>query len=63
MVGRWFAQQETPAEIDAGIVWDAYLLYGPEAEWNAKPEPLISWGATVHDEYQMLESNLVPLLK
>ncbi len=63
VVGRWFAQQETPAEIDPGIVWDAYLLYGPEAEWKDKPEPLISRGATVLDEYETLEKNLLPLLK
>jgi hypothetical protein len=63
VIGRWFAQQGTPAEIDAGIVWDAYVLYGPGAEWNAKPEPLVDWGATVLDDYEMLESNLVPLLK
>jgi len=63
VVGRRFAVQETPAEIDAGIVWDAYFLYGPEAEWKTEPEPLVSWGATVLDEYHTLESNLVPLLK
>ena len=63
VVGKWFAQQETPAEIDAGIVWDAYFLYGPDAQWNAKPEPLISFGATVLDEFETLEKNLFLLLK
>ncbi len=63
VVGRWYAQHETPAEIDPGIVWDAYFLYGPEAEWKVKPEPLISWGATVVDEYETLEKNMIPLLK
>ncbi len=29
------------------IVWDAYLLYGSEARWDAIPEPLIVWGSTV----------------
>ena len=62
VVGRWFAQQETP-EIDAGIMWDAYFLYGSDAQWNAKPEPLISFGATVLDEYETLEKNFLPLLK
>jgi hypothetical protein len=63
VVGRWYAQHETPAEINPGIVWDAYFLYGPEAEWKVKPEPLISWGATVVDEFQTLEENLLALLK
>ncbi len=63
VVGRWYAQHETPAEIDPGIVWDAYFLYGPESEWTVKPEPLISWGATVLDEYHIIEKNMLPLLK
>jgi len=63
VVGRWFAQHETPAEIDPGIVWDAYFLYGPDAEWTLTPEPLISWGATVLDEYHIIEKNMLPLLK
>jgi len=63
VVGRWFAVQETPEADDAAIVWDAYFLYGPDTEWNAKPEPPVSWGATVIDEYDTLEKNLLPLLK
>lgn len=62
VVGRWFARYESPAESEPGIVWDAYFLFGPGAQWDAKPEPLISWGATVHDQYGELEKNLVPLL-
>lgn len=62
-MGRWFAQQDNPQESDPGIVWDAYFLYGSEAQWDAKPEPLISRGATIRDEYEALEKNLLPLLK
>jgi len=62
-VGRWFAQQENSAGGDPGIVWDAYYLYGSDAQWNSKPEPLISTGATVRGEADKLEKEIIPLLK
>lgn len=62
MVGRWFAQQETPPGGDNGIVWDAYYLYGPDAQWDSKPEPLIGTGATVRSEADKLKNTLIPLL-
>lgn len=63
IVGRWYAAEENPAESDPGIVWDAYYLYGPDAQWDAKPEPLLSKGATVRDEAHELKNKLAPLLK
>lgn len=62
-VGRWFARQENPQGGDNGMVWDAYYLYGPDAQWDSKPEPLISKGATVRDEADELKKQLIPLLK
>lgn len=61
VLGRWFAALDNPEESDPGIVWDAYYLYGPEAQWDANPEPLIVRGATVVDEYQNLEQSLLVL--
>ena len=63
ILGRWFAQQENPENADDGIVWDAYYLYGPEATWESKPEPLISSGATVQDEADELKRKIATLLK
>lgn len=63
VLGRWFAALDNPEESDPGIVWDAYYLYGPEAQWEAKPEPLIVRGATVVEEYQNLEQSLLRVLK
>ena len=60
IVGRWYAD---PAERDPEIVWDTYYLYSADAEWNAKPEPLISTGATVRDEADELKRLMAPLLK
>ena len=62
IVGRWFAQQENPEGSDNEIIWDAYYLYGPDAQWESKPEPVISRGATVRAETDELKNKLIPLL-
>ncbi len=46
--GRWFAQHLHNAQ---DIIWDGYLLYGPDAKWEALPEPLI--GSALR-EYEQL---------
>jgi hypothetical protein len=63
IVGRWFAGQGSTGDSDGGIVWDTYYLYGPNAQWDSKPEPLIGTGATVRAEVDKLKNELVPLLK
>jgi hypothetical protein len=35
----------------------------PEAQWLTKPEPLMSTGATVLDEFEKLKTDLLPVLK
>jgi hypothetical protein len=37
-------QLDLPAE---GLFWDAYLLFGPDADWEEIPTDLIAWGAPV----------------
>ncbi|MFN2492357.1 MAG: hypothetical protein ABR501_05675 [Pyrinomonadaceae bacterium] len=61
-VGRWFAQQEEPQTGEAEFVWDAYYLYGADAQWDHKPEPLKATGATVRAEADRLKNALIPLL-
>ena len=61
-VGRYFAGKD-PDTNAPEVVWDAYYLYGPDAEWTTKPEPLISTGATVRGEAGELKNRLLPLLK
>jgi hypothetical protein len=63
VLGRWYAVQENPENSDGGIVWDAFYLYGPEAQWDTKPEPLISSGATVRAEADELMRKITPYLK
>ncbi len=49
---------ETP-----GVVWDAFYLYGPDAEWSQAAPPPIVRGATVRDEADLLREKIEPLLR
>ena len=62
IVGHWYAAHGSAEEKEAGIIWDAYYLYGPEAEWTGKPEPLLGSGGTVREKYAELEQKLAPIL-
>jgi len=62
IVGRWFAEHENSGDADAGIIWDAYYLYGPAAQWEAQPGPLIASGGPVREKFDVLYQKLVPLL-
>ena len=55
-LGTWFAPltnaikpQLAPGAAwgDGEILWDAYLLYGADARWDAAPTSLIHWGRTI----------------
>ncbi len=59
------ASRVFPGEVEGAAppVWDAYLLYGPEAIWgDASPHP-ISSGYTVYGAREELEKNILPLLE
>ena len=44
------------------ILWDAYLLYGPEAAWQAVLPAPMSWGDPVYLRKQQLKDAILPLL-
>jgi hypothetical protein len=52
VVGRWYARHlrlqtdRSPGSIGT-ILWDAYLVYGPEARWTDVPTGLRRWGRTI----------------
>ena len=60
-VGRWFVDHEV-VNYSGEVLWDAYLLFGPEAIWDASPSPLISWGEPVYRKERQLLDALLPLL-
>lgn len=55
-VGRWYMSRiehmqyaRTPdsAALGGNILWDAYLVYGPESQWSDAPGGLRRWGRTI----------------
>jgi hypothetical protein len=61
LTGRWFAQHLHNAQ---DIIWDGYLLYGPDAKWETLPEPLIGSSiGTVIGSREELQQQIIPLLQ
>jgi hypothetical protein len=60
LVGQWFAAEVEGYE---GIVWDAYYLYGPEANWGNEEPLLLSSGYTVYDGRESLLESIELLLE
>lgn len=62
IAGVWFAKANTGDLGYAGIVWDAYLLFGSDAVWETEPRPLAGAGTTVIGRRAELEDQARPLL-
>jgi hypothetical protein len=45
-----------------GSNWDTYLLFGPDATWDAHPRPLLASGGPVDVEIDNLKATIAPLL-
>ncbi|MBA2714963.1 MAG: hypothetical protein H0U55_15585 [Rubrobacteraceae bacterium] len=43
-------------------VWDAYLLYGPDAKWADGPPSPVGTGSTIYGTRQQLEKDILPFL-
>lgn len=60
--GRWFDVHVTRLGERTGeqerIEWDAFILYGADAEWTEEPPRTISWGRPVVQEKQRLLRDL-----
>lgn len=52
VAGPWFAANQPGYK--EGSDWDFYLLFGPEANWDEAPSPLLSSGVTVIGESERL---------
>ena len=60
-LGRWFFEHREKVGlgfVPGVIVWDAYLLFGPGAQWEDVPSPLQSWGYTVIGTSDRLKTDL-----
>ncbi|MCZ6529203.1 MAG: mercury(II) reductase [Chloroflexi bacterium] len=62
LVGRWVVEQKI-VDHPRSILWDAYLLFGPEAKWEDLPEPLIGWGKPVYHRRHKLRKEILPMIE
>jgi hypothetical protein len=60
--GRWFADRRNLG-LDPPLLWDAYLVFGPEARWDRIPRPLADWGSPVVARSGTLRRELAPYLR
>ncbi len=77
VAGPWFRdhvarlrQSKTPGKdyLHGGYgqdraAWDAFFLFGPDATWDAAPEPITSWGRPVYRAEAELRTDLRRLIK
>ena len=59
--GLFFAEQE--GFRFGSIAYDIYYLYGPDAQWDLKPSPLVSSGYTVMAKRDQLRDDIESLFK
>jgi hypothetical protein len=45
------------------VLWDAYLLYSPDAAWGEQLPETVSWGATILRTRDQLKRDLAEMLK
>jgi hypothetical protein len=72
-VGRWYAEraEKMASELAPGasplggtILWDAYLVYGPESRWDeGGPTDLRRWGRTILQTREPLQQVMDALVK
>ena len=58
VIGRWFAPRTQSEEMEGAlapnssglgqpVLWDVYLVFGPESRWDAGPSGVRRWGRTI----------------
>jgi len=60
LIGHWFDQHVTNEK--GGTVWDAYFLYGTQAQWDQQLGPLVGSGRPVIGATDQLHQDIDPLL-
>ena len=71
-VGRWYmprvdamrsAMSPQSVGLAGNVLWDAYIVYGPEARWGDQPTGLRRWGRTILRTQEGLRDAFEALLK
>lgn len=72
VVGRWYAERaesmkdrlaEGSVPLGGTILWDSYLVYGPESRWEDAPTGLRRWGRTILQTREALQHTMEAVLE
>ena len=55
IVGRWFGENFELVGCNNEVLWDAFFVFGPDAVWMDKPEPLESSGFPIYKKRRALQ--------
>jgi hypothetical protein len=63
-VGRWFATYRGGEDdcFMGDVAWDLFYLFGPDAHWGERPDPLVACGGPVIEKSEKLAAAIRPLL-
>lgn len=61
-VGTFFAAHSEYEKYPGEVLWDAYILFGPEARWAESPSHRVSWGFTIVQTRNQLKADLLRLI-
>ena len=61
-VGRWFQENYDVEGCDDEILWDAFFVFGPEAAWVERAEPVECSGFTVWSNREMLAARVASMV-
>lgn len=56
-IGKWFKEFVT-TEYEGDILWDATVLFGPEAIWGEIPEPRMHYRRTILHKAEEIKSHI-----
>lgn len=60
-LGDWFGEHRDEMDLrflGGAVVWDASMLFGPEATWEEVPAPLVQFGYTIIADRDSLQRSL-----
>jgi hypothetical protein len=63
VTGTWFADSKLDLGYPGPVVWDAYLVFGPDARWGDPPSGFAGAGWTVIGRTDDLDAELERVLR
>jgi hypothetical protein len=62
-LGKWYASEGVYTRFGGQIAWDMFILYGPDTIWEDGTQSIVSSGATIIREKDLLFDSLLPYLE